>query len=120
MIPFKNNKVEEKFSTYPTKIREKLLDLRQLIFDVATEHKIQNIEETLKWNEPSYLSKLGSTIRINCKTKIVPTFRKLFNDRFAFIGNREIEFSINDNIDFKALKYCILLSLTYHQKKYVG
>jgi hypothetical protein len=133
MILFKDSQVKEKFSTYPAKTKEKLLDLRQAIFDVAKEHKIEDIEETLKWNEPSFLCKSGSTIRINskeskpgyysiyfnCKTKLVSTFRQLFPEKFNFIGNREIEFYTNEEIDFDALKYCILLALTYHKRKHL-
>ena len=70
MTPFKNNKVKEKFDNYPYDIREKLLDLRELIYYVATNEKtITNIEETLKWNEPSYITKNGSTLRIDWKKK---------------------------------------------------
>ena len=133
MINFKDEKVKEKFDTYPSSTREKLLFLRETIFEVALENDVNNLEETLKWNEPSYLNKRGSTLRIsnkkanpdkysiyfNCKTKLIPTFRELFSDRFTFIGNREIEFDIRDDIDLKALKYCILLSLTYHERKHL-
>ncbi len=132
MIDFKDKKVKDKFDTYPSVIKEKLLALRELIFEVAHENSIDELEETLKWNEPSYLSEKGSTIRINskksnpdkysiyfnCNTKLVSTFRKLFDDRFSFVGNREIEFYINDSIDIESLKYCILLSLTYHERKH--
>jgi len=134
MTPFKNNKIKDKFDNYPHDMRQKLLELRELIYEVAeNEDTITDIEEALKWNEPSYITKNGSTLRIdwkktkqnqysmyfNCKTKLVETFRELFSDRFKFEGNREIVFQKDDNIDLKALKYCILLSLTYHDRKHL-
>jgi hypothetical protein len=134
MTKFTNSDVEKKFDNYPNDIRKKLLELREMIYDVAKHEKgIDKITETLKWNEPSYLTKNGSTIRIdykkskpnqysmyfNCKTKLVKTCRELFSDRFSFEGEREIIFHKDDIIDTKALKYCILLSLTYHQRKHL-
>ena len=135
MTPFQNDKVKIKFDSYPDDIKQKLLVLRELIFEVAKEeNSISNIEETLKWGEPSYLTKNGSTLRIdwkkknpnqysmffNCRTKIIATCRELFSDRFRFEGNREIIFHKDEKIDKKALKYCILLSLTYHDRKHLS
>ena len=134
MTPFTNDAVKNQFDSYPTDIKQKLLKLREIIYEVANgEPTIKNIEETLKWNEPSYITKNGSTLRIdwkntkpnqysmyfNCKTKLVDTFRELFSDRFEFEGNQEIIFQKNNEFDLKALKYCILLSLTYHDRKHV-
>lgn len=135
MTPFKNDDVKNKFDKYPSDMKQKLLELRELIYHVATnENTITEMRETLKWNEPSYITKNGSTIRIdwkktkpnqysmyfNCKTKLVETFRELFSDRFTFEGNREIIFQKDTVIDLKSLKYCILLSLTYHDKKHLN
>ena len=55
----------------------------------------------------------------NCKTKLIETFRELFSDRFRFEGSREIIFQKDEDFDIKALKYCILLSLTYHDRKHL-
>ena len=134
MTAFKNDDVKHKFDNYPGDIRENLLVLRELIYDVAAnEESIHDMEETLKWNEPSYLTKNGSTLRIdwkpskpnqysmyfNCQTKLVETFRKLFSDRFTFEGKREMVFQKDDLLDIEALKYCILLALTYHDRKHL-
>ena len=134
MTAFTNIKVKEKFDSYPTHIAPKLYRIRELIFDVASkEETILDIEETLKWNEPSYITKNGSTLRIdwkkkspdkysmyfNCKTSLISTFQELFSDKFTFINNREISFCIDEKIDEDILKYCILLSLTYHDRKHL-
>ena len=135
MTPFKNDDVKNKFDEYLLNMRQKLLELRELIYDVAkSENTIIDMQETLKWNEPSYITKNGSTLRIdwkkikpnqysmyfNCKTKLVETFRELFSDRFKFEGNREIIFQKDKPLDLKALKYCILLSLIYHDRKHLS
>ena len=120
------------FDHYPKALRLKLLALRKLILTTAAQmHDVGEVEETLKWGEPSYLVKGGSTIRINartdqkneyamyfhCKTRLVDTFRVLYADTFQYEGNRAIIFNVDDAIPIEALQHCISLSLTYHQRK---
>lgn len=134
MQPIKNKDVSEKFNAYPDHMRKKLMFLRQLVLDTVAEiDDIDNIEETLKWGEPSYLTKSGSTIRIDwkeskpeqyamyfhCKTKLVDTFKELYCETFKFEGNRAIIFNENDDVPVEELKHCILLSLTYHRRKHL-
>lgn len=134
MDTIENPEVARIFDSYPESIRKKLLDLRKLILETASETEgIGLIEETLKWGEPSYLTKTGSTIRIDwkesspeqyamyfhCKTKLVDTFKELYGDILKFEGNRAVIFSKNDKIPVAELKHCIVLSLTYHQRKHL-
>jgi len=127
-----NPKVELKFKNYPENIKPKLNYLRKLIIETATEiDTINEMEETLKWGEPSYLVKKGSTIRIDwkpkvpnqyamyfqCTSKLVPTFKKLFPNSFNYQGTRAIEFELNDKIPISELKECIALALKYHLVK---
>ena len=129
MDKFNSQDVEEVFNTYPDNIRLKMIYLRQLVLETAAEiDSIKNIEETLKWGEPSYLIKNGSTIRMDwkkskpdhyeiyfhCKTKLVDTFKELYKDKFKFKGNRAIVFHKNDKMPVNELKHCISLPLTYH------
>jgi len=128
----KNPKVEEKFDNYPKEVREKLEYLRQLIMQTATEiDTIEEIEETLKWGEPSYLVKKGSTIRIDwktktphqyamyfkCTSKLVETFREVYGDLFKYENNRAILFNLEDEVPETELKTCVELALTYHLVK---
>lgn len=54
---FSNPEMIEKFANYPSKIRTKLLSLRELIFEVASKTKeVGELEETFRWGEPSYLT----------------------------------------------------------------
>lgn len=133
-MPKLNSQIEAVYDSYPDSIKPKLLALRRLIFDVATEHNdIDIIEETLKWGEPSYLSRHGSTIRLgwkksqpnqyaiyfHCKTTLVDTFKELYRDQFHFEGNRAIVFSLDEEIPVDELKHCISLSLLYHRIKHL-
>jgi len=135
MDKFENPEVAEVFSGYPEHIRRKMMFLRQLVLVTASETEgVGNVEETLKWGEPSYLTKSGSTIRMDwkkaksnqyamyfhCKTKLVDTFRELYRGTFKFEGNRAIVFNEDDEIPVIELKHCISLSLTYHRKKHLS
>jgi len=134
MINIANPKVARMFESYPADARRKLLSLRQLVLDVASETPdIGDLEETLKWGEPSYLVKGGSTVRIgwkesrpayyamyfNCNTKLVDTFKELYSELFNFEGNRAIVFHLEDEIPTQALKHCVALSLQYHTLKHL-
>jgi hypothetical protein len=134
MKKIKNQEVAEIFETYPKHMRNNLMFLRQLVFDVALETEdVGDVEETVKWGEPSYVTKGGSTIRMDwkrsapeqyamyfhCRTKLVDTFKELYSGKLKFEGNRAIIFGENDQIPVDELKHCIYLSLTYHSKKHL-
>ncbi|PCI64288.1 MAG: hypothetical protein COB38_12790 [Gammaproteobacteria bacterium] len=74
IIKFDDSDVKNVFNAYPNEIKDKMLYLRSLIIDTYKQNDQKNknkntIEECLKWGEPSYLFKLGSTIRIDWKRK---------------------------------------------------
>ncbi len=129
-----NPQVNEVFDNYPDSVRDKMLNLRRIIIETAHETEgINNLEETLKWGEPSYLTKYGSTIRIDwkdktpdqyaiyfkCTSKLVPTFKLLFNNIFTYEGNRAIIFQPEDKIPETELKKCIQAALLYHKVKHL-
>lgn len=132
MTKVENQAVEAAFRAYPGNIRRELLRLRQLVLDVADTHEaISRVEETLKWGEPSYLVKGGSTVRLgthrssperfavyfNCNTKLVDTFKNLYPNNFEFDGNRAIVFTLGERIDTQALAHCVELAFRYHYVK---
>ncbi|MFS1513018.1 DUF1801 domain-containing protein [Chengkuizengella sp. SCS-71B] len=134
MYKLENPEVAEVFNKYPETMRQKLMFLRKLVLDTASDlEEVNNIEETLKWGEPSYLTKSGSTIRMNlkksnsdqyamyfvCTTNLVETFRELYGESFKFEGNRAIIFDKNDEVPINELKHCISLALTYHRRKHL-
>lgn len=122
------------FNYYPELVRKKIVDLRRLVLEVADEiEEITNLEETLKWGEPSYLVKKGSTIRIDwkknkpdqyaiyfkCTSKLVPSFKTVYSNLFKFEGNRAIIFDMNEKLPEVELKNCIRAGLTYHRVKHL-
>jgi hypothetical protein len=134
MKTFENREVAELFDAYPKKMREKLMFLRGLVFQTADETEgVGPVEETLKWGQPSYIAKRGSTIRIDsrnaatnqyamyfhCTSRLVETFRELYGGKFKFEGNRAILFDADDEVPVAELKHCIALSLTYHTRKHL-
>lgn len=127
-----NPEVAEVFNSYPEPMRQKLMFLRQLILETAAEAAgVDEPEETLKWGEPSYITRSGSTVRLgwkksdpdqyalyfHCKTTLVDMFKEIYGNSFRFEGNRAILFNYGDEIPVEKLKHCILLALTYRQKK---
>jgi len=126
--------VRQKFLSYPDDVRERLLGLRKLILETAAGiDDVGSLEETLKWGEPSYVSRIGSTVRIDwkekspqqyamyfhCGTKLVATFRELYRDELRFEGNRAIVFDLEARVDADAIRHCITLALRYHKVKHL-
>ncbi|XQW86414.1 DUF1801 domain-containing protein [Thalassotalea piscium] len=126
--------VKQKFDTYPDEVAILLYSIRDLILSVAEQEGIVDLTETLKWGEPSYISKRGSTVRFDwkakypdqyciyfhCKTKLIDTFKELYGDIFTYEGNRAIVFKIDKTVPFNELAHCISLSLRYKQLKHLS
>ena len=126
-------RVKEVFKKHPKPYGKKLKHLRKLILETASEiESIHELEETLKWGEPSYLVvKKGRTIRLNrrknipnqyaiyfkCTSKLVTTFKEIYGDTFSYEKTRAIVFNLDEEIPEKELKHCISLALTYHLVK---
>lgn len=123
--------VEYCFDAMPKSAREQLRRLRSLILRVAKEQGIDSIQECLRWGEPSYIAKGGSTVRLNwsakrpdevrlmfhCQTRLVDTFKELFKEQLSFEGNRAIVLALHDELPDSILAQCIQLALTYKSRK---
>ncbi|MEO1715357.1 MAG: DUF1801 domain-containing protein, partial [Bacteroidota bacterium] len=85
--------VVEKWAAYPVHIRPQMEALRQLTLEAAEALPgVTAMTETLKWGEPSFLVKGGSTVRMDWKAKnpefvalyfictsgLVPVFKVLY------------------------------------------
>ena len=123
------------FDAYPPAFRTKLLALRKLILETAAATEgVGEIEETLGWGEPAYLTsetKSGSTIRIDwkardpdryamyfhCQTGLVADFRERFGDVLHCEGNRSIVFERDEAVRTRELSACIAAALTHHREK---
>lgn len=129
-----NPEVETVFNNYPNSARTKMLFLRKLVIETAKEiDEISELEETLKWGEPSYLTKTGSTIRMDwkskfpdqyamyfqCTSRLIETFKMIFKNTFEFEGKRAIVFGLENETPVEELKYCIKAALIYHKVKHL-
>ncbi len=125
-------RLETKMANYPEFVQGKLLYLRELILKTASENSdTAELEETLKWGEPSFLTKNGSTIRMDwkkstpnqyqlyfkCTSRLVETFRIVFGDFFNYENNRAIIFQLDQEVPEMEIKKCITAALTYHKVK---
>lgn len=133
-IPDNVNKV---FESYPANARQRLLEIRELIFKHASaDESIGELTETLKWGEPAYLTEQsgsGSTIRLgykdkqpdkvaiyfNCQTTIVKHIQQRFDGLFECVDNRAVLIPLEDPLRRDALSDCIDISLKYHLNKKV-
>lgn len=128
-----NSQVLAIINAHPDVAQAALLNIRHWIFEQAKLDQLTDIEETLKWGEPSFLVKGGSTIRIdykekhpnkvaiyfNCKTTLVETIRELYRTDFEFEGNRAVLIDLNSPLPEAAIKHCLSMALNYHKIKHL-
>ncbi|WP_172379519.1 DUF1801 domain-containing protein [Vibrio sp. Vb339] len=128
-----NQAIKTHFDEYPDDVRARLDELRSLIFELCSDLDLGEVEESLKWGEPSYNVKTGSPIRIdwklkspnnyylffNCQTKLIDTFRELHDGTLAFQGNRAIVLNLTEPLPKAPIKQCLELALTYQQRKHL-
>ena len=128
-VPEMPAEVRAVFDGMASPAREQLLDVRRMIFEVASAEDVGPLTETLKWGEPAYLtkvSKAGSTVRLglakgqpaiffNCNTTLVAGFRETFGDMLTCQGNRAV--LLTPDTPPGALTICLARALTYHQAK---
>ena len=126
--------VDAVFAAYPDFVRDEMQRLRKLVIDTAKETPgVTELEECLKWGEPSFVTKNGSTLRMDwkekrpdqyalyfkCTSRLVDTFRLVFDHDFQYEGKRAIVFQIKQKIPIEELKKCIRAALTYHKVKHL-
>jgi hypothetical protein len=123
------------FSAFPERVRARLLEARDLVFETAANIEgVGLLTETLKWGEPAYLTEAtrsGSTIRLgwfrsserecavlfNCRTTLVDDFRSQFPDVFAYEKNRAILLDASKPLPRAPLSSCLGMALTYHRRR---
>jgi hypothetical protein len=131
IIPVISEPVLSAFQNIAPAHRSTLLDVRKLIFDIASnDPRVGSIEETLRWGEPAYITtrrKTGSTIRLgvertsgmpalffNCNTTLVEGFRNQFGSALKYSKNRAVLIDRTDAEIKSAMSICIASALTYH------
>lgn len=135
MKRFGDPRVAAAFKTYAPDVRDRLMALRETIFDVAAATDgVGVLTETLKWGQPSYLTEetgSGTTVRIDrlkgdsggyaiyfhCRSGLVGHFRDLYPETFSYEGARAIHFGAKERVPARELRHCIALALTHHLRK---
>ena len=133
IIKYPSDKVKDVFENYPPQVKPQMLGLRALVYEVVDELGLDDLEETLKWGELSYLTKKGSTLRMDwkakkplqyalyfkCTSKLIVTIKEVYGDFFNYETTRAIVFGLDDEVPVEELKVCIRLALTYHKVKHL-
>lgn len=127
-------RVDVTFNNYPDFVRSQMQQLRKLVIATAKETEgITQLEETLKWGEPSFVTKHGSTLRMDwkaknpeqyalyfqCTSRLVTTFKDLFGQTLQFEGKRAIIFPLQNELPQEIIKHCIKAALRYHKVKHL-
>ncbi len=122
--------VENRVGAFPEAAQKRFYEIRSLIYEVAREHDLGELEETLKWGQPSYLCKHGSTLRVdwqpryaksvdlffNCRTSIIETIKEVYAEALYYRGNRAITLPLHEPVP-PELYSCVLMALNYHNLK---
>lgn len=114
---------------YQPPVRQGVLRLRDLIFDVAGDiPQAHPLQETLRWGQPAYLTppRVGSTLRLgphkdavfalfaHCQTTIIASYAQAFPGWDRIDGNRAVLFDRPEQIEPERLSHLIHHALTYH------
>lgn len=124
--------VQSTFDSYPAAARKRLSQIRNLIYEIAQDLDT-HVEETLKWGEPAYLPKGGSTVRlawkasnpnvctifVHCQTRLVETYREIYPDAFDYEGKRAVHIPLQGKLEKGPLRHCLTLAMTYHKVKHL-
>jgi len=130
--PFSDGRVAAAFAEFPEEVADRLMRIRELIFEVAAAEDVGALEETLRWGQPAYItseSRSGSLIRLgrvksdgdygvffHCGTTLVESMRERYPDEFRFQGNRALLFDASEDVPKTELAECFRLALTYHRR----
>ncbi|MFK7931821.1 MAG: DUF1801 domain-containing protein [Myxococcota bacterium] len=125
---FADPEVQKVFDAYDPAVRPRMLELRAMVLDTADDLDL-HVVEALRWGEPAYLCKRGSTLRmdsksvdsctlyVNCQTKLIAEFRSRYADTLQFEGARAVQLPMSVPLPEAALRDCISLTLTYKRWK---
>ncbi len=135
--PFEVPGIEAAYQAFPGDIRQKLLSLRDLVFETeANTPGAGPIVEALKWGQPSFVTvgRHGSTFRLGaidegpathalyflCQTTLIGTFRQHYSQVLDFKDNRAILFMRGRDYPREAISHCMALAMTYRLRSSVN
>ncbi|WJY21566.1 DUF1801 domain-containing protein [Fontisubflavum oceani] len=122
------------FAAIPTAPRERIMEMRDLIFAAAEATDTGPLTEMLKWGQPAYLTeatKAGTTIRlgwsekqpehcalyVHCQTDLLDRYRARFPSEFTYDGARAVLIPTEGAYPQAALQQVAAMALTYHRDK---
>ncbi|MFA3919726.1 DUF1801 domain-containing protein [Ruegeria hyattellae] len=127
MTPFQTPEVEAAFAAFPPSARNGLLLLRDLIFYTASALPTPaKLSEELKWGQPAYLARKGTTIRlgipkqarfglfVHCQTRLISEFSEMFPGADRIEGTRAVLFDDPGEVSRERHGWLIARALTYH------
>ncbi len=129
MIP----EIQKITQAYPKSAQIMMRTLIGWIQESAQELGIAEVEQSLKWGEPSFASPIGSPIRMAynnkdpqhfsiffvCTTSLVETFREIYGDQLILVGNRQIKLALNEPLPEETIRHCLRLGLSYKKVKHL-
>ncbi|TGL86948.1 hypothetical protein EHQ68_15335 [Leptospira congkakensis] len=130
-IRFPSEEISSYYFNLTPVMFDKFMEIRTWIYELSeSDERIGEIEECLKWAEPSFLTpktKSGSTIRIakvnevefalyfNCKTTIAKEIAIEFPE-WNCDGRRALYFKANQKLSKAKLIVCLKKALLYHKR----
>jgi hypothetical protein len=133
-MDFQNSEIRSVFDKCLPHTKQALLTIREWIFEIAkSSDEIGQIEECLKWGEPSYVThspQSGTPLRlshlksnpaayglfVHCQTTIIEDFRVIYPD-LNYDKNRGVLFDSYEPLQTDVVKPFIYLALSYHSRK---
>ncbi len=132
-LPAMPGDVRRAFASFPAEARARLEEVRALLLEEAERLEVGPITETLKWNEPAYLTeatRAGTTVRlgwhrkhpehfavyVHCQTSVVSDVRAAFGDAFEYWDHRALLMRIDAPVPDEPLRGALARALTYHRR----
>lgn len=127
-LPALAKPLESVVSQWPQQAQLRFHCLRRIIHDTAAINpEVAPLSEELKWGEPSFLTKTGTTLRIAwkprtpeeiglfviCRTDLLDQVRSLYGEAFRYEGTRALYLPLSDPIPSDAVSYLALRTQTY-------
>jgi hypothetical protein len=129
---FDDPHVKTKFAGYAPAQKERLLALREMVFETAASTPgVGAVTEVLKWGQPSYQTyetSSGTPLRmdaradgavalyVNCQSDLIEQFRRHYPD-LDYVGFREVVLPAGEPLAADDLRHIMALTLTYHARK---
>lgn len=125
MTPLPPPEIQAAFDKFSPDERKKLLVVRRLIFECAAAIGANPVAESLRWGQPSYLVKNGSSLRLgigktgqaaifaHCQSSIISNFATVFGADFQLDGTRAVYLDQVEQGVLEKLRFLILHGLQY-------